>query len=97
MLANLVVIQYGRGALRSAAEQGARVGSVAGVDSCEETMRVVVSDLLGGRMSDEIQLSCGVVGSEVVATVAGRFQPWIPLVPSFEASLTSSAALEPSL
>ena len=96
LLANLVVVQYGRGALRSATEQGARVGSVAGVAACQAAANQVVADLLGGRMSDDVELSCVVAGTDVVATAEGRFMSWLPLMPDFEIRLSGSARVEPS-
>jgi hypothetical protein len=94
-LANLVVVQYGRGAVRSALEQGARAGTVAGPSACQRTAEMVVEDLLGGRMSDGLAISCVVNGMEVVASSRGSFQSWTPLTPDFDVSMTSSAVLEP--
>lgn len=94
-LANVIVVQYGRGAVRSALEQGSRAGSVGGVADCELTAHRVVEDLLGGRMSDDLSLSCFVVGGEVTATAQGTFQSWTPFTPDFEVSLTSTAVAEP--
>lgn len=94
-LANLVVVQYGRGAVRSALEQGVRAGSTAGVAACEATANQVVSDLLGGRMSDGMVLGCDVSGSLMVATASVTFESWTPLTPDFSFSLTSQAVIEP--
>lgn len=95
VLANLVVVQYGRGAVRSALEQGARAGTVGGVSACEETASGVIDDLLGGRMSDGLVLGCSQSGSEIVATASARFRSWTPLTPDFELSLSSRAVSEP--
>ncbi|HEX6222571.1 MAG TPA: hypothetical protein VF115_15875 [Acidimicrobiia bacterium] len=94
-LANLVVVQYGRGAIRSALEQGARAGSVGGLSVCEDTARAVVGDLLGGRMSDDLWLSCAADGGVVVASASVTFESWTPLTPDFVFSLTSRAVSEP--
>ncbi|MGD2043429.1 MAG: hypothetical protein PVJ28_07240 [Acidimicrobiia bacterium] len=94
-LANLVVVQYGRGAVRSALEQGSRAGSVGGVAACELTAHRVVEDLLGGRMSDSLFLWCAVEGGDVSATARGKFQSWTPFTPDFDVSLTSRAVAEP--
>ena len=60
-LANLVVVQYGRGALRSALDQGARVGSVSSSEEeCRQRVEDVLGQLLGGRMGDSIVASCAV-------------------------------------
>lgn len=94
-LANLVVVQYGRGAIRSALEQGARAGTVGGIVPCQDTSRLVVEDLLGGRMSAGLTITCAASGSEIVASARGVFESWTPLTPDFDVSLTSSAVAEP--
>lgn len=95
-LANLVVVQYGRGAVRSALEQGARAGAVAGtVAACEETAWSVVDQLLGGSMSNRLEMSCVVGGGGVVASASVVFEAWVPLTPDFEVSLSTEAFLEP--
>jgi len=94
-LANLVVVQYGRGAVRSALEQGARAGSTAGVAACENTAQQVVADLLGGRMSDGLALDCTLSGGTLVASASVTFDSWTPLTPDFGFTLTSSAVVEP--
>ena len=94
-LANLVVVQYGRGAIRSALEQGVRAGSVGGVSVCEHTARAVIGDLLGGRMSDDLSLSCAADGSAVTASASVTFESWTPLTPDFAFSLSSRAVSEP--
>ena len=93
--ANLVVVQYGRGAVRSALEQGARAGSLGGQAACEATASIVVGDLLGGAMSDGLEISCVVVPGSVIARAEASFQAWIPLVPSFDIQLESRATGEP--
>lgn len=95
LMANLVVVQYGRGAIRSALEQGARAGTVAGIGACQRTAESVVQDLLGGRMSDGLTISCVADGSDFVASSRAVFESWIPLTPDFEVSLTSRAVGEP--
>ena len=94
-LANLVVVQYGKGAVRSALEQGARAGSTAGAPACEDTARRVIADLLGGRMSDGLVLDCDLSGGSIVASASVTFESWTPLTPDFGFTLTSSAVVEP--
>lgn len=95
-LANLVVVQYGRGALQSALEQGARAGSVRGDPSaCEEKAGDVVGQLLGGRMSDGLAVSCRVFGTTVLASGSAVFPSWTPLASDFNVELTSEAVIEP--
>jgi hypothetical protein len=95
-LANLVVVQYGRGAIRSALEQGARAGAVSGsVLDCESKAMSVVGQLLGGRMSDRLTVGCFVEVDRVVAEGSAVFQSWTILAPDFTVSMTSEAFLEP--
>ena len=94
-LANLVVVQYGKGAVRSALEQGARAGTTAGIAACEATAGQVLDDLLGGRMSDGLVLSCSLSGGAMVSSASVVFESWTPLTPDFAFSLSSSAVFEP--
>ncbi|HUG09081.1 MAG TPA: hypothetical protein VMP13_09345 [Acidimicrobiia bacterium] len=94
-LANLVVVQYGKGAVRSALEQGARAGSTGGVAACEDTVRLVMDDLLGGRMSDGLVSDCAMSDGSIVASASAVFESWTPLTPDFTFSLSSSAVVEP--
>jgi hypothetical protein len=94
-LANLVVIQYGRGALRSAVEQGARAGSVGGVAVCEARGREVIADLIGGRMSDGAVLTCVLDGTDVVASASATFDSWTPLMADFDFTTSARSVGEP--
>lgn len=94
-LANLVVVQYGRGAVRSALEQGARAGTTSGASACEAMVHQVVDDLLGGRMSDGLVVGCELSGGSMVASASTTFESWTPLSPDFAVSLSASAVIEP--
>jgi len=95
-LANLVVVQYGRGAIRSALEQGARAGAVAGSsDQCEATAGHVIGQLLGGRMSDGLAIRCSVSGGQMIAVGSTVFETWTPLAPDITAALQAAAVIEP--
>jgi hypothetical protein len=91
-MGNLVVVQYGRGALRSALDQGARAGAVSSsVDECVNRVEGVLAQLLGGRMGDGVVAGC-VVGPEVV-TATGRavFESWTPFTSDFAVEMTAQA------
>lgn len=93
--ANIVVVQYGRGAMRSALDQGARAGAISGSSAdCEARAGDVIGQLLGGRMSDGMTIVCIVSGNVMVARGDGVFQTWTPLAPDFAVTLVSEAALE---
>ena len=94
--ANLVVVQYGRGALRSALEQGARAGAATGsAADCEAVAAEVVSQLLGGRMSDGLRVRCAPSGGEMVAVASATFESWTLLTPDFDVALSTRAVMEP--
>jgi hypothetical protein len=94
VFANLVVVQYGRGALRSALEQGVRAGALAAsTAACEVKTREVLDELLGGRMSDGLSLVCGMAGGRVNAEAAVSFESWTPLWPDFDISMRAESAL----
>lgn len=95
-LANLVVVQYGRGAIRSALEQGVRAGSVTRSEAiCETTARGVADQLLGGRMSDRLEVRCVFGADGMAASARAVFESWTLLTPDFEVELATSAFLEP--
>lgn len=95
--ANVVVIQYGRGAIQSALDQGARAGSVTrSADICEAVAEDVLSQLLGGVMGDAVDLACTTSGGVVVASATAVFEGWTPIVPDFVVALESTAVVEPT-
>ena len=95
MFVNLVVVQYGRGALRSAIEQGARSGTTQGVDACEAAANFAISGLLSGRMGDGVVIDCRVEGQEMVVSGNAVFEAWTPATPDSAFELEVRAAMEP--
>jgi len=94
-LSNLVVVQYGRGALRSALDQGARVGSVSSSqEECRQRVEDVLGQLLGGRMGDSIVASCAVGPGVVTASASAVFVSWTPFTPDFVIEMTAQATRE---
>jgi hypothetical protein len=94
-MANLVVAQYGRGALRSALDQGARAGAISSSpEDCVDRIEGVLSQLLGGRMGDSVVAGC-VVGPGVV-TASGRavFDSWTPFATDFVVEMVAQATRE---
>ncbi len=95
-LANLVVIQYGRGALRSALDQGARVGAVTGSTAgCEQRVASVLGQLLGGEMGNGASFSCEIDGGVVTAQGVALFESWTPFTPDVPIEIMAHATLEP--
>lgn len=96
LIANVIIVQYGRGVVRAAAEEGAQAGSrlSASEADCEARAGEVLDGLLGGPMGDQISVSCTVGASQVVATVQYTFTPWLPLVPPWTGTQSSFAVKE---
>lgn len=96
-LANLVVVQYGRGAMRSALDQGARAGAMARSEQlCETVARDVLDQLLGGRMGDSVSLRCVAEDGLMAASATALFESWTPMTGDFEVAVSGEAALEHS-
>jgi hypothetical protein len=96
VLANLVVVQYGRGAIRTALDQGARVGAVTGsVFGCRDRVESVLGQVLGGDMGDGITVSCDIEGAVVTVTSSAVFESWTPFTPDFPVQMAAHATLEP--
>jgi hypothetical protein len=94
-LANLIVVQYGRGAIRSALDQGARVGAISSsATQCEQRVADVLGQLLGGRMGDDVTASCQIGPTQVSATGEADFVSWTPLTPGFHIEMTALATRE---
>jgi hypothetical protein len=94
-LANLVVVQYGRGVLRSALDQGARAGAVSSsVEECRQRTENVLGQLLGGRMGDSVETSCGIGPRMVTASGRAVFVSWTPFTSDFVIEMTAQATRE---
>ncbi len=96
LIANVIIVQYARVVVRSAAEEGAQAGSRLSATETECVTRAneVLESLLGGPMGDGLGVSCTVGAAEVAATVQYTFTPWLPLIPSWTGSQTSFAVKE---
>ena len=96
VIANVIIVQYARGVVRSAAEEAAQAGSrlTATSAECIERGNEVLESLLGGAMGDGVSISCAVGPTEVAATIEYSFHPWLPLIPDWTGSQTSFAVKE---
>lgn len=96
-LANLVVVQYGRGAIRSALDQGARAGVIAGSEQvCESAARDVLAQLLGGRMGESVSVGCVSRQGLMTASASAVFESWTPMTSDFVVVVSGEAAMEHS-
>lgn len=96
LLVQFVVWQYGRGVVRAALDEGARVGAPAEADvgDCEMRAVNVLTDLLGGAMGDEVAVRCTQAGSQVVAEATVTFRAWLPPSPDWSFRVAASARKE---
>jgi len=96
LIANVIIVQYAQGVVRSAAEEGAQAGSRLSATKieCEARANEVLGSLLGGTMGAGVTVSCNVGATEVSATVQYTFTPWLPLIPAWTGSRTSFAVKE---
>ena len=90
-LANLVVIGYGRGAVRAAVNEGARAGIrvSASEATCEARAAEVLHDLLRGAMGEGVAITCDDRGATMHATARGSFASWAPPVPDWAIDVTA--------
>lgn len=97
-LANLVTMQFTRGAVRAAADEAVRVASRsdAPVTACEARARAVLDGLLGPAARDGVALTCTVSGSPptVHARAEVTIVPWLPGLPDWRLVVRSDAAQE---
>ena len=97
MIANLIVVQYGRGVVRAAADEGARFGSVLDADAmaCEARANDVIGSLLPGPFGRDIAVSCRRDGAgRMTAAVSYRFDSWLPGLPDYEGTEGATAVKE---
>lgn len=96
LIANVILVQYARGVVRAAAEEGAQAGSrlTATQGDCLLRANEVLDGLLGGTMGDGVSVACAIGAGEVSATVQYTFSPWLPVLPAWSGSQTSFAVKE---
>lgn len=95
VLANVVVVQYSRGAMRSALDQGARAGSIAGTEeACEDRVSQVLSELLGGSIGETASFDCLATGPVMRATGNLVVSSWTPFTADFDIQQSAEASLE---
>ncbi|MGH9025652.1 MAG: hypothetical protein ACRDWD_05965 [Acidimicrobiia bacterium] len=96
LLANFVVFVYARGVVRAAVDEGARRGGRLGASTaeCEARAQDIVDDLLGGRMGDDVTVSCSTSAGIVVARGRARLHGWLPAVPDWTFTLEGRSVQE---
>ena len=83
LLLHLIALQYARGVLRSALDEGVRVGAptAARESDCVAAIDRVLADLMGGPLGKDVTFQCLFVDQRVVASAEGAFSGWFPGVP----------------
>lgn len=96
LLVQFVVWQYGRGAVRAALDEAARVGAPAdaGVNDCQDRAAMVLGDLLGGAVGRDVRVSCTETPTQVRASADVVFHSWLKPSPDWSFRLTASARKE---
>jgi hypothetical protein len=100
-MTNFIVIQYARGVVRGALDEGVRAGSRARASEldCEQRARAVLADLLRGPMGDEVSApDCRIDPSgRVEASAKATFTTWLPPVQRLSFHLRAGALKERAL
>ncbi len=96
LLANLMAVQYGRGVVRVALDEGARHGARYGVGdpACENRIREVLGGLLGGDMGSGVTYRCQGDSQRTRASAQVVFPAWIPGIPEFRFQMAATAVAE---
>lgn len=97
-LADLVMVQFTRNAVRAAVDEGVRVGSRsdAPVAACEARARAVLDGLLGSGARGGVTVSCATATAPdaVRATARVEVRPWLPGLPTWSFMLGGAAVRE---
>ena len=89
LVANVVLVQYGRAVVRSALDDGVRAGArvTSGLAEaelvCERTADATRRDLLGGRLGEGIAVDCLPEAGAMRAEATSVFASWFPAVPDW--------------
>ena len=96
LLANLLVVQYGRAVVRVALDEGARHGARFGIDStqCETRVGKVVDGLLAREMRSGVSYRCVEGGGQTDARAEVVFPAWLPGIPDFGFEMAATATSE---
>jgi hypothetical protein len=95
MITNLVMVQFGRGVVRAAVDEGARAGARLSADPVQvcldRTQRTLESI---GQLGDVTAADCELVDGQVRSVATADFEGWLPFVPVFTEDAEATARLE---
>ena len=92
----VIVFQYGKGAVRAALDEAARSAARSSitVETCQARAANALGDLLGGAMGEGVQVACIDEPDRVTVTANVHFDGWFGSLTDYDATLTASAAKE---
>ena len=98
-VANLVAMQYGQGAIRTAVDEGARYGAFLGSSTieCEQRANSVLRGehgLLRGTLGDSIVVRCEIDADVMKASATGTFDWWVGGLPAVQITMIGEAVIE---
>lgn len=96
-VANVLVFQFGRAAVRNALDEGVRVGARAtpGTEEvvCQQVATDTISQLAAG-LGSGVTISCTNVGQSLQATATVHFDGWLTSISDYNGTIQASAAIE---
>jgi hypothetical protein len=83
LLLYLIALQYAQGVIRSALDEGVRVGSPAAASEadCQGAIDRVLSDSMAGPLGTGVTANCSFVDGQVMGSAQATFVGWFPGVP----------------
>jgi hypothetical protein len=96
LLANMVLVHYGRGVARTAVDEAVRRATVGDgdVEVCLGVAAEVLADLLGGPYGSDLAADCRMSDGVVFATVEGVLPALVPVLPDFDVVARASASVD---
>ena len=98
---NLIVDEYGKGAIRTAVDEAALAGSQQGaaggpVQACQAKAAEVMAGLLNGPFGKGVAITCSsdAATGQVVATGTGSLPGWLTVIPADPINVTGVALIE---
>lgn len=101
LLTNLILVQYGRGIMRAAADESARVGSVVidndtgdatAIARCQQRQQDVLKGL--GKLGTVTASNCAVANGQITTTISASFDGWLPGMPALESTVSAVSVKE---
>ena len=99
LIANVVVVHWGRGVVRTALDEGVRSGArvVEAAPACQQRAESALDDLLAGPLRAGVgPVACTADGRAVTAQATATFDGWLPGTGSWTTTMRASAAREPA-